>query len=542
MRELICLFSMLLTTAAWCPTLAQDAGKPGTEPAARHTRSCTVNDSQPTPADMLLASENFVEAETSYRTEIAATPASGDAHLGVVRALIGQNKLKEADSEATAFLSATAQSATAQVAASEVAFREANLDEAFQHAKNALQKDNCDARARAALADLYEVTALFGQASQLYASAHRIRPADELIRRSWMDSLPRKERQQELANYLEGEHHVSADDALGLSQELQHLKAYKAGECRVTSKASAASADMQPVFGDNRRPEAYGLDVFFNGKQRRRMQIDTGASGIVLTEGAARALSLTPEYEIKTGGVGDEGDRKSFLSHVASMQIGNIEVTNCMVEVVSKAKLDIDGLIGMDVFRNWLVTLDYQDAKLHLTPLPPRPAKEKLESDSLPSDIGDETSAPQDRFVAPAMKDWTATVRIGHQILLPARLKKDSPIRYVLMDTGASSTLLSSSFGKEAGKLHGTSVELRGISGKVDKVYETSRTALIVDRFILPPEEFLATDLTKLSHNTGMEVSGLFGLSTLQRLTIQIDYRDNLLKLSYDPRRDILHF
>ena len=48
--------------------------------------------------------------------------------------------------------------------------------------------------------------------------------------------------------------------------------------------------------------------------------------------------------------------------------------------------------------------------------------------------------------------------------------------------------------------------------------------------------------MTGLSHSNGFEISGLLGLPTLQRLTIKIDYRDNLLKLSYDPKKDIIRF
>lgn len=216
-----------------------------------------------------------------------------------------------------------------------------------------------------------------------------------------------------------------------------------------------------------------------------------------------------------------------------------------MVEVVNKSKLDVDGLIGMDVFSRWLVTLNYVDAQLHLDPLPQRPERPAAASAEQRNSLEDagEEGTPKDQYVAPEMKDWGRIYRIGHQILLPALFKKEgSSTHYVIMDTGADLTSLSSAMAKEAGKLHGSPMQFVGLSGKVNRVYETDQATLIVANLVLPSSGYYAYDLTGISHNCGFEISGLLGLPTLQRLTITIDYRDNLLKLSYDPKHDIVRF
>ena len=110
------------------------------------------------------------------------------------------------------------------------------------------------------------------------------------------------------------------------------------------------------------------------------------------------------------------------------------------------------------------------------------------------------------------------------------------------MDTGASVTSLSPEIARETGKLHGSEVQLSGLSGKVKRTYETKDVPLRVANLMLPPSVYYAFDITGISHNNGFEASGLLGLPTLQRLTIQIDYRDNLLKLSYDPKHDVIRF
>lgn len=140
------------------------------------------------------------------------------------------------------------------------------------------------------------------------------------------------------------------------------------------------------------------------------------------------------------------------------------------------------------------------------------------------------------------MKDWGKIVRLGHQIMLPAQFTATSPVHYLIMDTGASASSLSLAMARETGKLHGSAVEFVGLSGKVNKVYETKDTPLRVANLGLAPASYYAYDLTSLSHSNGFETAGLLGLPTLQRLVIHIDYRDNLVKFDYDQQHDVRRF
>jgi hypothetical protein len=529
--------SVLLSTVCKAQT-----GAPAAAPAKR---TCRLVQDAPAPGDTMIARKDYKQAEAAFRDALTKQKDPEDSRLGLVRAMIGQDQVAAATTEAATFLHAAPHSAVAEVAVAEAAYRAADIDAAFAHAKTALANDFCEGRAHAVLAQLFDINALFGSAAAQMEIAHKLRPTDELIQRDWIDSLPRKRREAELTKYLSGDHALSQDDSRDYDNELSHLKARKPGECRITSASDIAKTPMKPVFGDNSHPVAYGLDVSFDGK-RRRMQIDTGASGILLTQSAARGLGLQPEYRLKTGGIGDEGDAPSYLAHVHSIRIGDVEVTDCMVEVVTKSKLDVDGLIGMDVFERWVVTLDYQNAELRLAPLPPRPGSppvKKLESNSLPGDIGDESDIPKDRYAAPEMKDWLSVARIGHEILLPASIRKDAPMtHFMIMDTGASQSVLSNTLGKEGGKLHSSSVEFTGLSGKVKKVYETDQLPLFIGNIAIPPAMYYAYDITNISHNSGFETAGLLGLPTLQRVLIQIDYRDNLIKFTYDRNHDVQRF
>jgi clan AA aspartic protease (TIGR02281 family) len=482
-----------------------------------------------------------------YRLALLKDPASDEAELGLVRSLIGKDQTADALEEAQKAITAHPNSALAEVAAGEAAYRVADFDSMRRYANAAVQDNECEGRGLALFARFGSLYALFATEAHLLATAHQLRPNDELIERAWIQSLPRLNRGIELGKYLAGTPALSRKELDELTNIEDHLKARRPDECHITSKADSVNIPFVPVYGASKHPEAYGLDVAFNGKHRK-MQVDTGASGIVLTPAAAKKLGLAPEFQTHASGIGDDGEIDSYLTHVANIKIGEIEVSDCLVEVLQTSNLNVDGLIGIDVFDRWLVTLDYQGAELRLSPLPPRPdatatsgaeARAHLNSSgSASQQDADSETVVHDAVLPPDLKDWLRVVRIGHELLLPSRLD-EGPTHYLIADTGADQTLLSLPLAKEAGQpKEDPDQHIMGISGEVKKVYRIKNAALQFGRLRLPPTSFAAFDITGISHDTGVEVSGLIGLPTLSRLTIVIDYRDNLMQLKYDPKRD----
>lgn len=531
------LLSVLLA-AVWCfPLSAQTS--PDTV-----THTCHAVHGAPNAGEDALARKDYEQALGFYRDALTHSPADGEARLGLVRALIGLDKVDEATAEAAAFIQKS-HSSVAEIAAAEAAYRAADFEAMRDHARNAFKLDECEGRALDVIAGFYELHAYFATEAKLLNMAHRLRPDDELILRDWISSLPRKQRQEELTKYLAGRTSLSERDRHMWEIAEEHLKARRPGECHASSKTETVKVPFTPMYRDAAHLEAYGLDVAFNGK-KRRMQIDTGASGILLTPGAARRLGLTAEFHLKTGGIGDQGSVDSYLTHVDVIEIGNVTFANCMVEVLQKDRLDgVDGLIGLDVFDRWLATLDYPGTQLLLNPLPPRPGEKTagLNDSAPPGELQDNDGAPHDPVIPDSMKDWLHVIRIGHDVLLPAALN-GGRTHYVIMDTGSSQTVLASAFAHEAGKLHEESmVQFTGISGKINKTYVLDRAELIFGgMFRLPQMGYFAFDMSKLSHDEDVEVSGLIGLPTLSLLTITVDYRDNLLQFKYDPKRAVVRF
>ena len=68
---------------------------------------------------------------------------------------------------------------------------------------------------------------------------------------------------------------------------------------------------------------------------------------------------------------GAKANKAAYTTFADDIKIGSLEFKDCAVEVMDKGNVaDSDGLIGMDVFSRFLVTLDYPMRKLLLAPLP----------------------------------------------------------------------------------------------------------------------------------------------------------------------------
>ena len=102
-----------------------------------------------------------------------------------------------------------------------------------------------------------------------------------------------------------------------------------------------------------------------------RLLLDTGASGIsIAPKAAAKAgLEVLSSETAETRGIGDNKplEASSFLA--SSIEIGGLTFGNYVVSAFRSAQdSDIDGLIGADVFRRFLVTVDFPHLELLLEP------------------------------------------------------------------------------------------------------------------------------------------------------------------------------
>src|SRR5208283_5852568 len=106
---------------------------------------------------------------------------------------------------------------------------------------------------------------------------------------------------------------------------------------------------------DAEHVRAFGLDVKLNGHSAR-LEVDTGASGLLVSRSVAKHADLKPFSQTEMSGIGDHGDKDGYTAYADSIRIGNLEFQDCEVDVLdSRNVADEDGLIGMDVFSHFLV-------------------------------------------------------------------------------------------------------------------------------------------------------------------------------------------
>ena len=507
----------------------------------------------PSEADQAFLHGDYDHAVTLYQAQLQQKPNDPISTVGLVHAFLKQQKVKEADDLIQKSLAADSKSVPLLTAQGEIQYREGKPWLAFDTATSAMKLDPCNAKLHLLASRLYRLNSLYASAAKEIATAHALDPHDPVIRLDWLYTLPIAQRIVVLESYL-------ATGTGGDPEERKHLHSYldylkKQSEqphkaCRLASDATTTSIPFIRFMRDGDHIRAFGLEAKLNDHSAR-LEIDTGASGLVVSRSVADHAGLQRISNEEIGGVGDKGGQAAYTAHADSIKIGSLEFRNCDVEVVDQRNVaGDDGLIGMDVFSRFLVTLDYPMRKLLLGPLPPRPndvaaAKPTLETASSPDDYENDdnsspTSAPaalHDRYIAPEMKDWTLVYRIGHNLLLPASLNNSS-IKLFILDTGAFTTSVTPAVAREVTKVHSNGLmTIKGISGNVDKIYTADEITFRFANLSQTIRDVVAFDMPNVTKSIGMDVSGFIGLTAFRETTMKIDYRDGLVSFDYQANR-----
>ena len=252
------------------------------------------------------------------------------------------------------------------------------------------------------------------------------------------------QRLQNLNVYLSKAEYLPDERKNALQRWQAALSRPLADHCRLAGDTASTTIPYRALQNGPNAPTYWGLDVLFNGKQRR-LEIDTGAHGLLLTRTAANALHLEIVERTHDFGMGDEGAVASHTSFVKSIKIGALEFQDCEVRTLEKNTKSLetmDGLIGGDVFSNFALTLDFPGRVLKLDPLPPLPGATAAEKPTLETTADTSDRPLRDRYIDPSMKDWTPIFRSGHDLILPVQLN-GGPYRLFMMDTGSELNLIS---------------------------------------------------------------------------------------------------
>src|SRR5262249_20151828 len=146
-------------------------------------------------------------------------------------------------------------------------------------------------------------------------------------------------------------------------------------------------------------------------------------------------------------GIGDKGAASGYIANAESIKIGELEFSGCPVHVIDKKRaLGEDGLIGADVFEDFLVDIDFPSQKFRLSELPALPNEKSKEVGLASQESLSERL--HDRYIAAEMKDWDRVFRFGHDLLIWTSVN-NTPVRLFLLDTGAFDNMVSTSTAQE---------------------------------------------------------------------------------------------
>jgi clan AA aspartic protease (TIGR02281 family) len=503
----------------------------------------------------------YDKAAASYRQQLEQHPKDVFLTVQLSEVLLRQQAAAQAEELVKNAVAVHPHSALLETALAEIQYRQGAPWDALESARAALKDDLCYARAHLILARLSRLSSMYAAERDELRLAHQLDPHDPAIHSEWIETLSRREKIAELEAYLATPTGDDADDIRRLHLYLDALKKRSeepSKSCRLVSSTVSTEIPFIYLMGEDAHIRAFGLDVKLNNRAAR-LQIDTGASGLVISRTVAQRAGLAMFSKTESSGIGTEGAKSAYMAYADTIRIGAMEFHDCAVKVLdSRNVVDSEGLIGMDVFDKFLVTLDYPMRKLALAPLPPRPNEGAAAAPSLNTDDTDDEDAPksdapgntqnsatpsttsrtpQNRYLAPEMKDYFPVYRVGHELLMPTMLNK-SAMKLFILDTGSFTTSISPEAAREVTKVRSDDrVTVKGISGKVAQVYSADK---IIFRFANLAQEVdgvVAFDTSNISRHSGVEVSGLIGATTLSQVTMHIDYRDGLVKFEYDRNR-----
>src|SRR5579871_4792079 len=357
----------------------------------------------------------------------AGEPA--DATLTLARKALRNDGVTTAWKMSQKALAEAPESAAAHEFAGEVLFRRGEFAQSEAEFTRATKLDPKFAKAWWGLARIAACTSMDKTADLYFRRAHDLAPGDPHLFLAWAMRLRGAEHIDALETYISMPDPDRTQDQVDAL--LQHIRADKALRGRnttvLTSPYVKTDIPLTPFVTSN-RSRSYSLEVEVNHRTLHLL-LDTGAGGIVIQRSSAEKAGVVRMAEASVRGFGDNARlRGGYLGIAERARIGNVEFRDPLIQVADQEFSDIqDGLIGTNVFSQFVVSVDFGAGKLRLDPLP---GYDPSTEDSL------DASSP------PASRTWTRVYQFGHMLLIPVRVGDLREALFVI-DTGAVRTLIS---------------------------------------------------------------------------------------------------
>jgi len=469
-------------------------------------------------AESLYLSGHFKEAIPLLRAAISAKPADPVPAAQLLTSLVNEGSLSEAVDVSDQLEEKFPDSSDVLAARGDLSFYRGDMAQAQKLYVQALKLREANAHAYFGIFRLYRSASMYATARRSLLRAYDIDPREWPIAITWFSMLTperRKElRDQFKTNFeaMDGDALMAQEFGMAVAKELNGRKTFEPVEPPAETNLHLS------ILGDPRFTQGVALDVSFNGGKPLKLEFDSGASGLTISEHAAEKAGLKLVGQTEVFGIGEKGAKVLKGAFADSCKIGPLEYETCFVHAIEgKNVVSQDGLIGADFFSRYLVTVDFQRLSVHLKPLPER------------------TPRPQgyDRTVPDDEKDFTPVFRFGHSLMIPTAVNGKA-VGLFLIDTGSSTSLIDSTFALESTKIsRNERMHVKGISGEPTKVFEADKAEIQFSNFRQRNLGMTVVDLNNSGKRQVVRMSGILGLPVLSMFHLSLDYRNGLVKFDF---------
>jgi hypothetical protein len=121
-------------------------------------------------------------------------------------------------------------------------------------------------------------------------------------------------------------------------------------------------AQLETAFDQARRMT---VPVYLNGKGPFGFVVDTGANRTVVATEVAAALDLPPAGQVDVHGIA--GAEPAKLALARRLAVGAVISKDMLLPVLPRGRLGADGLLGVDILRGRVMSLDFNDNRFEIS-------------------------------------------------------------------------------------------------------------------------------------------------------------------------------
>jgi hypothetical protein len=362
-------------------------------------------------------------------------------------------------------------------------FREARFEEAEAAYSRALDLDQRNVHGHLGIGKIASLFSEGQRATSHYAAAYQIAPRDPDAVLAFASAVENPEaRQVLLRNFL-----TLAKDARIEDVRARLRVAEQIGTSTLSSLNSPYQLYRIPLFAI--RTDGLLLRARINHGRELKLVLDTGATGIVLNASALKAsgeseMNLEFLADAALSGFGSATPALARIARAVSFETGGLKMANLLLDV-SETDLtqEADGLIGLDVFKDFLIRLDSPSRILELTPF-----DEAVRSTGVNG---------------PACGECMRAYRLGSLLLVRGTINAHAE-GYFILDSGSPYSMISRKLVSQDGR----AATFEGAQGGQQVAVPSPPLTIRLGTKHLMDFKYATFDAAEISSRNGTEIAG----------------------------------